>query len=63
MPTIALGLTDEQMRPESPLSAFSELSSDADEVARIEGYHNDTLTDDFDAPLFGRRGLFADTTH
>src|SRR5262245_49379851 len=25
LPTIALGLTDEQMRPESPLSAFSEL--------------------------------------
>ena len=34
----------------------------ADEVARIEGYHGDTLTEDFDAPLFGRRGLFADTT-
>jgi fructose-1,6-bisphosphatase I / sedoheptulose-1,7-bisphosphatase len=34
----------------------------ADEVTRIEGYHNDNLTDDFDAPLFGRRGLFADTT-
>jgi len=34
----------------------------ADEVARIEGYHGDTMTEDFDAPLFGRRGLFADTT-
>jgi fructose-1,6-bisphosphatase I / sedoheptulose-1,7-bisphosphatase len=34
----------------------------ADEVARIEGYHADTTTEDFDAPLFGRRGLFADTT-
>src|SRR4029079_12215588 len=39
LPTIALGLTDEQMRPESPLSAFSELSSDANEVARIAAEH------------------------
>jgi LacI family transcriptional regulator len=39
LPTIALGLTDEQMRPDSPLSAFSELSSDAREVARIAAEH------------------------
>jgi LacI family transcriptional regulator len=39
LPTIALGLTDEQMRPESPLAAFSELSSDANEVARIAAEH------------------------
>jgi LacI family transcriptional regulator len=39
LPTIALGLTDEQMRPESPLSAFSELSSDAHEVSRMAAEH------------------------
>jgi LacI family transcriptional regulator len=39
LPTIALGLTDEQMRPESPLSAFSELSSDANEVSRMAAEH------------------------
>jgi LacI family transcriptional regulator len=39
LPTIALGLTDEQMKAESPLSAFSELSSDANEVARIAADH------------------------
>jgi LacI family transcriptional regulator len=39
LPTIALGLTDEQMRPESPLATFSELSSDADEVSRIAAEH------------------------
>ncbi|HMP08667.1 MAG TPA: xylose operon transcription regulator XylR, partial [Lacipirellulaceae bacterium] len=35
VPTIALGLTDEQMEPGHPLSQFCELSSDANEVARI----------------------------
>ncbi len=39
LPTIALGLTDEQMQPESPLSVFSELSSDANEVARMAAEH------------------------
>jgi LacI family transcriptional regulator len=39
LPTIALGLTDEQMSPESPLSGFSELSSDANEVSRIAAEH------------------------
>jgi LacI family transcriptional regulator len=39
VPTIALGLTDEQMGPESPLSKLCELSSDADEVARIAAEH------------------------
>jgi fructose-1,6-bisphosphatase I/sedoheptulose-1,7-bisphosphatase len=34
----------------------------ADEVTRIEGYHTDTLNDGFDSPLFGKRGLFADTS-
>jgi fructose-1,6-bisphosphatase I / sedoheptulose-1,7-bisphosphatase len=32
----------------------------ADEVARIEAYHADNSHDGFDAPLFGKRGLFAD---
>jgi LacI family transcriptional regulator len=39
VPTIALGLTDEQLRPESPLSNFCELSSDAVEVARLATDH------------------------
>jgi LacI family transcriptional regulator len=39
LPTIALGLTDEQMRPDSPLLRFSELSSDANDVARIAAEH------------------------
>jgi len=39
VPTIALGLTDEQMRPDSPLAKFSELSSDASEVARLATEH------------------------
>jgi fructose-1,6-bisphosphatase I / sedoheptulose-1,7-bisphosphatase len=31
----------------------------ADEVSLIEAYHRDTSIDTYDAPLFGRRGLFA----
>jgi fructose-1,6-bisphosphatase I/sedoheptulose-1,7-bisphosphatase len=33
----------------------------ADEVARIEAYHADTSNDGFDAPLFGKRGLFSES--
>jgi len=39
LPTIAIGLTDEQKQPGSPLAEFSELSSDADEVARLVTNH------------------------
>lgn len=39
LPTIALGLSDEQMHPENPLANFSELSSDAVEVARMAANH------------------------
>lgn len=39
LPTIALGLSDEQMRPGSPLAKFSELSSNAVEVATIAANH------------------------
>jgi LacI family transcriptional regulator len=39
VPTIALGLTDQQMQPGSPLANFSELSSDAREVSRIAADH------------------------
>jgi LacI family transcriptional regulator len=35
VPTIALGLTDEQMQEGSPLATFSELSSDAKQVAEL----------------------------
>jgi len=34
----------------------------AGEVARIEAYHRETVDDDYDSPLFGRRGLFSVTT-
>jgi fructose-1,6-bisphosphatase I/sedoheptulose-1,7-bisphosphatase len=33
----------------------------AQEVARIEGYHGDDSLDGYDSPLFGRRGLFANS--
>ena len=39
VPTIAVGLTDEQKRPNNPLSQLSELSSDANEVARLAAAH------------------------
>lgn len=39
LPTIALGLTDEQMRSDNPLSKISEISSDAVEVSRLAAEH------------------------
>jgi len=39
VPTIALGLSDEQLEPGNPLSQFPELSSDAAEVARLAATH------------------------
>lgn len=39
VPTIALGLTDEQQQPDNPLSQISELSSDAKEVSRLAAEH------------------------
>jgi LacI family transcriptional regulator len=39
LPTIAIGLTDEQKLAGNPLAKFSELSSDADEVARLASDH------------------------
>jgi LacI family transcriptional regulator len=39
VPTIALGLSDEQMLPGSPLAEFSEVSSDAVEVATMAANH------------------------
>lgn len=39
VPTIALGLTDEQLRADSPLSLFSEVSSDPAEVSRLAAEH------------------------
>ena len=39
VPTIAIGLTDEQMEPANPLSKFSEISSDPDQVARQAADH------------------------
>src|SRR3954468_6196131 len=39
LPTIAIGLTDEQMSPGSPLSKFSEISSDPVEGSRVAADH------------------------
>jgi LacI family transcriptional regulator len=39
LPTIAIGLTDEQMSPGNPLSKFSEVSSDPNEVSRLAAEH------------------------
>src|SRR3990172_5258772 len=39
VPTIALGLTDEQSRPGSPLAKSSEIGSDANEVSRLAAEH------------------------
>jgi LacI family transcriptional regulator len=39
LPTIAIGLTDEQLKPGSPLAKFSEISSDAAEVSRLAAEH------------------------
>jgi LacI family transcriptional regulator len=39
LPTIAIGLTDEQMKPGSPLAKFSEISSDPVEVSRLAAEH------------------------
>jgi len=39
VPTIVIGLTDEQMRPGSPLAKFSEISSDATEVSQLAAQH------------------------
>jgi LacI family transcriptional regulator len=39
VPTIALGLTDEQMHPDNPLSKISEISSDPTDVSRLAAEH------------------------
>jgi LacI family transcriptional regulator len=39
LPTIAVGLTDEQMRPDNPLSKLPEVSSDAGQVAKLAADH------------------------
>lgn len=39
LPTVALGLTDEQLRPDNPLSKLSELSSAATAVASLAAQH------------------------
>lgn len=39
VPTIAVGLTDEQLDPDNPLSKLPEVSSDADQVARLAAEH------------------------
>ncbi|TWT90212.1 Xylose operon regulatory protein [Pseudobythopirellula maris] len=39
LPTVAIGLTDEQLQPDSPLHGLSEVSSDAVKVSRLAADH------------------------
>jgi fructose-1,6-bisphosphatase I/sedoheptulose-1,7-bisphosphatase len=49
-----------QTRPESLHQRIGFVFGSADEVERIQAYHDDELIEDsYRSPLFGRRGLFA----
>jgi fructose-1,6-bisphosphatase I/sedoheptulose-1,7-bisphosphatase len=51
-----------EVQPQSLHERIGFVFGAADEVARIETYHRDeALAGSYDSPLFGRRGLFADT--
>jgi fructose-1,6-bisphosphatase I/sedoheptulose-1,7-bisphosphatase len=51
------------MKPESLHQRIGFVFGSKNEVSRIEDYHRDEPHDAYDSPLFGHRGLFADTTH
>jgi len=51
------------VQPRSLHERIGFIFGSSEEVARIEAYHDDNSNDGFDAPLFGRRGLFAPSTH
>ncbi|MBC7992467.1 MAG: class 1 fructose-bisphosphatase [Rhizobacter sp.] len=50
-------------RPESLHQRIGFVFGSKDEVSRIEQYHRDEPHEAYDSPLFGHRGLFADTAH
>jgi len=48
------------MQPENLHQRIGFVFGSADEVQRIETYHNEQLMEDsYRSPLFGQRGLFA----
>ena len=48
-----------ELKPESLHQRVGFVFGSADEVARIEQYHNEEPQDTYQSPLFGKRGLFA----
>ena len=50
-------------QPESLHQRIGFVFGSKNEVSRIEDYHRDEPHEAYDSPLFGHRGLFADTTH
>ena len=50
-----------EVQPQSLHERIGLVFGSADEVARIEAYHDDSSNDGFDAPLFGKRGLFSES--
>ncbi len=51
-----------EVQPESLHQRIGFVFGSQEEVERIERYHRDEVEDAFPSPLFGKRGLFADTT-
>jgi fructose-1,6-bisphosphatase I/sedoheptulose-1,7-bisphosphatase len=49
------------VEPESIHQRIGLIFGSADEVARVEAYHAEAPQDSYQAPLFGKRGLFATT--
>jgi fructose-1,6-bisphosphatase I/sedoheptulose-1,7-bisphosphatase len=47
------------VEPESIHQRIGLVFGSSDEVARVEAYHNEAPQDTYQAPLFGKRGLFA----
>lgn len=48
------------VQPEALHQRIGFIFGTREEVERIDAYHREPVDDDFDAPLFGRRGLFRD---
>ena len=47
------------VKPESLHQRIPFIFGSQQEVARIESYHGDEVPENYEAPLFGKRGLFA----
>ena len=50
------------LQPDSLHQRVGLVFGSAEEVARIENYHLEEPLESYQAPLFGKRGLFAATT-